>query len=45
MMNFLALATPVIAFLVAIALVIVVFILGRKIWNKLRGNLKSEETL
>jgi hypothetical protein len=45
MMTFLALAAPVIAFLVAIALVIVVFILGRKIWNKLRGNLKSEETL
>ena len=45
MMTFLALAAPVIAFLAAIALVIVVFILGRKIWNKLRGNLKSEETL
>lgn len=44
-MTFLALAAPVIAFLAAIALVIVVFILGRKIWNKLRGNLKSEEII
>lgn len=43
-MSALALATPIIAGLAAIILVIVVLILGRKIWNKFRGFNSGEET-
>ena len=41
LMSFLALALPVIAFIVAILLVIAVFYFGKKIWNKIRGNNKK----
>ena len=44
-MSFLALAAPFIAAIIAIALVIVVFIFGRKIWNKFRENFSSAESL
>lgn len=37
LMSFLALAAPVIAFIVALGLVIAVFIYGRKLWRKFRG--------
>ena len=36
-MSFLALAAPVVAFIVAVILIITVFILGRKIWRKFRN--------
>ena len=36
-MSFLALAAPIIAFIVAIILLITVFFLGRKIWKKFRN--------
>ena len=41
LMSFLALALPVIAFVIAILLVVVVFYYGKKIWNKIRGNNKK----
>lgn len=44
-MSVLALAAPIIAAIIAIALVIVVFIFGRKIWNKLRKSFSSENGL
>ena len=44
-MSVLALAAPFIAAIIAIALVIVVFIFGRKIWNKFRENFSSAESL
>jgi hypothetical protein len=37
LMSFLALAAPVIAFVVAIGLLITVFIFGRKLWRKIKG--------
>ena len=36
-MSFLALAAPVIAFIVAVALIITVLILGKKLWRKFRN--------
>ncbi len=36
-MSFLALAAPIIAFIVAIILIIVVLVLGRKLWRKFRS--------
>ncbi len=36
-MSILAIAAPVIAAIIAVALVIVVFVMGRKIWNKFRN--------
>ena len=36
-MSFLALAAPVIAFIVAVILVITVFVLGKKLWRKFRN--------
>lgn len=37
LMSFLALAAPVIAFILALGMVIVVFIYGRKLWRKFRN--------
>ncbi len=36
-MSFLALATPVIAFIAAVALIITVLVLGKKLWGKFRN--------
>lgn len=44
-MSALAIFAPVIAFVIAIALIILVFIFGRKLWNKVRGSFQSEENL
>ncbi|MEC5157304.1 DUF4126 domain-containing protein [Chryseobacterium sp. MP_3.2] len=45
-MSVLALSAPVIAFIVAIILLIVVLVLGRKIWRKFRNfNTKSNATI
>lgn len=44
-MSFLALAAPLIAFVIAIALVVVVFIFGKKIWNKFKKGFSSDENL
>lgn len=44
-MSILALVAPIIAAIIAIALVVVVFIFGRKIWNKFRKNFNSNEPL
>ena len=44
-MSILALAAPIIAAIIAIVLVVVVFIFGRKIWNKFRKTFSSDESL
>ena len=36
-MSFLALAAPVIAFIAAVALIITVLVLGKKLWRKFRN--------
>jgi hypothetical protein len=41
-MTFLALAAPIIAVIIAIALVVIVFIFGRKLWGKLKRSLTTE---
>lgn len=41
LMSFLALAAPVIAFIVAVLLLILVFVFGRKLWRKLSGHKRS----
>lgn len=41
-MTFLALAAPIIAVIIAIALVVVVFIFGRKLWGKLKSSFTTE---
>ena len=41
-MTFLALATPIIAVIIAIALVVIVFIFGRKLWGKLKSSFTTE---
>ncbi len=43
-MSFLALAAPIIAFIIAIALVVIVIIFGRKLWGKLKRSFNSETT-
>lgn len=41
-MTFLALAAPIIAVIIAIALVVIVFIFGRKLWGKLKSSFTTE---
>lgn len=41
-MTFLALAAPIIAVIIAIALVVIVFIFGRKLWGKLKRLFTTE---
>ena len=41
LMSFLALAIPVIAFIIAVLLVIAVIYFGKKLWKKFRGNNKK----
>ena len=41
-MTFLALAAPIIAVIIAIALVVIVFIFGRKLWGKLKRSFTIE---
>ena len=41
-MTFLALAAPIIAVIIAIALLVVVFIFGRKLWGKLKSSFTTE---
>lgn len=41
LMSFLALASPVIAFVIAVILLVVVFIFGRKLWRKISGFRKT----
>ena len=41
-MTFLALAAPIIAVIIAIALVVIVFIFGRKLWGKLKSSFSTE---
>ena len=41
-MTFLALAAPIIAVIIAIALVVIVFIFGRKLWGKLKRSSTTE---
>lgn len=41
-MTFLALAAPIIAVIIAIALVVIVFIFGRKLWGKLKSSFTKE---
>lgn len=43
-MSILAIAVPIIAFIATIILIIVVLLLGRKLWRKIRGGLKSKPT-
>ena len=42
-MSIVALALPIIAFIIAIGLIILTFVMGRKIWTKIRNNKKSIE--
>lgn len=41
-MSFLAFATPVVAFVMALTLIILFFVIGRKLWDSLKKNISSD---